>query len=208
VAASGLKTLPAAYTTDLGTVLKISDKLLFNAAAWQIHLDNEYVYSGDGGSVEFSGKTQRVGFDLSARYQPIPAIYLDADLNYARGRSVDDPEGENYIPLAPIWSSSAGITYMNKTGVNGSLRYRYLGDRPANEDYSLTASGYFITDLVLNYTSKHYEVGLTVNNLFDVRWKETQFETLTKLRNRDAVNSIAFTPGTKFAALAHISYFF
>ena len=208
VAASGLKTLPAAYTTDLGTVLKISDKLLFNVAVWQIHLDNEYVYSGDGGSVEFSGKTQRVGFDLSARYQPIPAIYLDADLNYAHGRSVDDPEGENYIPLAPVWSSSAGITYMNKTGVNGSLRYRYLGDRPANEDYSLTASGYFVTDLVLNYTSKRYEVGLTVNNLFDVRWKETQFETLTKLRNRDAVNSIAFTPGTKFAAVAHISYFF
>jgi outer membrane receptor protein involved in Fe transport len=208
VAADGLKTLPAAYTTDLGTVLKVSDKLLFNAALWQIHLDNEYVYSGDGGSLEFSGKTQRVGFDFSARYQPLPAIYLDADLNYAHGRSVDDPEGENYIPLAPIWSSSAGITYMNKTGFNGSLRYRYLGDRPANEDYSLTADGYFITDLVLNYTTKRYEVGITVNNLFDVRWKETQFETLTKLQNRDAVNSIAFTPGTKFAALAHFSFFF
>jgi hypothetical protein len=208
VSAPGLKTLPAAYTTDLGTVLKISDKLLVNAAVWQIHLDNEYVYSGDGGSVEFSGKTQRVGFDFSARYQPIPAIYLDADLNYAHGRAVDEAKGENYIPLAPVWSSSAGITYMNKTGINGSLRYRYLGDRPANEDYSLTATGYFITDLVLNYTAKRYEVGLTVNNLFNVKWKETQFETLTKLRNRDAVNSIAFTPGTKFAALAHVSFFF
>lgn len=208
VAADGLRTLPAAYTTDLGTVLKVSDKLLFNAAIWQIHLDNEYVYSGDGGSVEFNGKTQRVGFDFSARYQPIPAIYLGADLNYARGRSVDDPSGQNYIPLAPIWSSSAGITYIDETGFNGSLRYRYLGDRPANEDYSLTADGYFITDLVLNYTTKRYEVGLTVNNLFNVRWKETQFETLTKLRNRDAVNSIAFTPGTKFAALAHLSFFF
>lgn len=208
VSAAGLKTLPAAYTTDLGTVLKISDKLLVNAAVWQIHLDNEYVYSGDGGSVEFSGKTQRVGFDFSARYQPIPAIYLDADLNYAHGRAVDEAKGEDYIPLAPVWSSSAGITYMNKTGINGSLRYRYLGDRPANEDYSLTATGYFITDLVLNYTAKRYEVGLTVNNLFNVKWKETQFETLTKLRNRDAVNSIAFTPGTKFAALAHVSFFF
>jgi hypothetical protein len=208
VAADGLKTLPAAYTTDFGTVLKVSDKLLFNAAIWQIRLDNEYVYSGDGGSLEFSGKTQRLGFDFSARYQPVPAIYLDADLNYAHGRSVDDPEGENYIPLAPVWSSSAGITYMNKSGFNGSLRYRYLGDRPANEDYSLRADGYFITDLVLNYTTKRYEVGVTVNNLFDVRWKETQFETLTKLRNRDAVNSIAFTPGTKFAALAHFSLFF
>lgn len=208
VAADGLKTLPAAYTTDLGTVLKVSDKLLFNAAIWQIYLGNEYVYSGDGGSLEFSGKTQRVGFDFSARYQPIAAIYLDADVNYAYGRAIDEPKGEQYIPLAPAWSSSAGITYMNKTGLNGSLRYRYLGDRPANEDNSLTAEGYFVTDLLLNYTTKRYEVGITVNNLFDVRWKETQFETLTKLQNRDAVNSMAFTPGTKFAALAHFSFFF
>jgi len=208
VAAAGLKTLPAAYTTDLGTVLKISEKLLLNAAVWQIHLNNEYVYSGDGGSVDFSGKTRRIGFDLSARYQSMPAIYLDADLNYAHGRALGEPEGENYIPLAPVWSSSAGITYMSKTGLNGSLRYRYLGDRPANEDFSLTAAGYFVTDLVLNYTTKRYEIGLTVNNLFDVKWKETQFETLTKLRNRGAVNSIAFTPGTKFAALAHVSYLF
>lgn len=208
VAANGLKTLPAAYTTDLGTVFKVSDKLLFNAAIWQIYLDNEYVYSGDGGSLEFSGKTQRVGFDFSGRYQPIPSIYFDVDVNYAHGRSVDDPEGENYIPLAPAWSSAAGITYMNKAGINGSLRYRYLGDRPANEDNSLTAEGYFITDLVLNYTTKRYEIGVTVNNLFDVRWKETQFETLTKLPDRDAVNSVAFTPGTKSAALAHFSFFF
>lgn len=208
VAANGMQTLPAAYTSDLGTVLKISDKLLVNAAIWQIYLNDEYVYSGDGGSLEFNGSTQRVGFDVSARYQPLPSIYLDADLNYAHGRSLDSPQGENYIPLAPVWSSSGGITYLNKIGLNGSLRYRLLSDRPANEDYSLNADGYLITDLVLNYSKKRYEVGVTINNLFNARWMETQFETLTKLRNREAVNSIAFTPGTKFAAIAHVSFFF
>jgi hypothetical protein len=208
VASAGLNTLPAAYTTDIGTVLKISDRLLLNAAVWQIHLDNEYVYSGDGGSVEFSGRTQRIGFDFSARYQPINSIYFDADVNYAHGRSLDDPAGADFIPLAPIWTSAGGITYLNKSGLNGSLRYRLLADRPANADNSLTAEGYFINDLVLNYTTKRYEIGLTVNNIFDVKWKETQFETETRLSGRDAVNSIAFTPGTKFAALAHISVFF
>jgi hypothetical protein len=208
VASAGLNTLPAAYTTDLGTVLKISDKLLLNAAVWQIRLDNEYVYSGDGGSVEFSGKTQRIGFDFSARYQPITSIYFDADVNYAHGRSLDDPAGEDFIPLAPVWTSAGGITYLNKSGLNGSLRYRLLADRPANADNSLTAEGYFINDLVLNYTTKRYEIGLTVNNIFNVKWKETQFETETRLKDRDAVNSIAFTAGTKFAALAHFSVFF
>lgn len=206
VAEKGLQTLPAAYGVDLGTLLKLAKNLLFNAAFWYSYLRKEYVYAGDGGSVEFSGRTRRIGFDLSGRYQPVSSIYLDADVNYAHGRSIDDLAGQNYIPLAPVWSSTGGITYIFKDGFNGSLRYRWLGDRAANEDYSLKAEGYFINDLVLNYTKRRYEIGLTINNLFNVKWKETQFETNTRLRGQQAVNGIAFTPGTKFSALLHISY--
>lgn len=208
VAQGGLQTLPAAYGADLGTVFKPVKNLLFNAAIWYSYLQKEYVYTGDGGSVEFSGRTRRIGFDLSARYQPLKSLYFDADVNYAHGRSLDDPAGANYIPLAPVWSSTGGITYILKNGFNGSLRYRHLGDRPANADYSLTAAGYFINDLVLNYTRPKYEIGLTINNLFNVRWMETQFETVTRLKNQAPVDGIAFTAGTKFAALLHLSYFF
>jgi len=208
VAEGGLQALPAAYGADLGTVFKPAKNLLFNAALWYSYLQKEYVYAGDGGSVDFSGRTCRIGFDLSARYQPLKSLYFDADLNYAHGRSLDDPAGANYIPLAPVWSSTGGVTYILKNGFNGSLRYRYLGDRPANADYSLTAQGYFINDLVLNYTRPKYEIGLTINNLFNVRWKETQFETITRLKNQAPVDGIAFTAGTKFAALLHLSYFF
>lgn len=208
VAEKGVQTLPAAYGADLGTVFKPAPNLLFNAAVWYSYLQKEYVYAGDGGSVDFSGRTRRIGFDLSARYQPFKTLYFDADVNYAHGRALDDPDGENLIPLAPKWSSTGGITYIFKDGFNGSLRYRYLGDRAANADYSLVAKGYFINDLVLNYTKPKYEIGLTINNLFNVQWKETQFETLTRLKNQEPVNGIAFTAGTKFAALLHVSYFF
>ncbi len=206
VAQTSGNTLPSAYGADLGTVLKPVNNLIINAAVWYSKLHKEYVYAGDGGSVEFSGRTRRIGADLSARYQPVKSLYLDADLNYARGRSLDDLKGENYIPLAPVWSSTGGVTLMLTGGLNGSLRYRWLGNRAANEDYSLTANGYFINDLVINYTSKKYEVGLTVNNLFNVKWRETQFETLTRLRNEQPVNGIAFTAGTRFMALLHVTY--
>jgi outer membrane receptor protein involved in Fe transport len=208
VVEKGAQTLPAAYGADLGTVFKLSGNLLFNAAVWYSYLQKEYVYAGDGGTVDFSGRTRRIGFDFSGRYQPFPSLYFDADVNSAHGRAIDDPKGENYIPLAPVWSSTGGFTYLFKNGLNGSLRYRYLGDRAANEDYSLTAKGYFVNDLVLNYTKAKYEIGLTINNLFNVKWKETQFETLTRLKNEEAVNGIAFTAGTKFTAVVHASYFF
>jgi hypothetical protein len=209
VAVNGLQTLPAAYDTDLGIVFKPVPNLLINAALWYIYLQKEYVYGGDGGSVDFSGRTRRYGFDFSVRYEPAKAVFIDLDVNYAHGRSLDAPAGQNFIPLAPVFSSTAGITYTNKSGFNGGLRYRYLGDRPANEDKSLIAEGYFVNDLVLNYTQPKYEIGLTINNLFNIKWKETQFDTVTRLQH-DAtpVDGIAFTPGTKFAAVVHVSYFF
>ena len=209
VAENGNLSLPAAYGADLGTVFKPARNLVINAAVWYITLDQENVYNGDGGSTEFSGKTKRVGFDFSARYQPIKYLFLDLDLNYAHGRFVDNDKGQNYIPLAPVWTSTGGLTDSRQTGFNGSLRYRYMGDRPANESYSLTAVGYFITDLVLNYTEKKYEIGFTINNLLNTKWKETQFDTVTRLKGEAApVDGICFTPGTPFAARLSLSIFF
>ena len=209
VAQKGSQILPAAYGADLGTVFKPTNNIIINAAIWYLDLKQEYVYGGDGGSVEFSGKTRRVGFDFSGRYEPVKSLYFDIDINYAHGRSIDDPKGSNYIPLAPVWSSTAGITYATKKGLNGSLRYRYIGDRPANEDYSLTAKGYFITDAVINYSKGKYEIGITINNIFNTKWKETQFATETRLKNEAVpVDQICFTPGTPFAAKLGFTYYF
>jgi outer membrane receptor protein involved in Fe transport len=209
VAVKGDLSLPPAYGADLGTVFKPATNLIINAALWYITLDQENVYGGDGGSIEFSGRTKRLGFDFSARYQPARYFFLDLDLNYAHGRSTVDPKGENYIPLAPVWTSTGGITYTKQTGFNGSLRYRYMGDRPANANYSLTATGYFVTDFVLNYTKKNYELGLTINNVLNTKWKETQFATLTRLKGEAApVNEICFTPGTPLAVRMSLSIFF
>lgn len=209
VVEDGYKSLPFCYSADFGTVFKPVKNLLINAAVWYIYLQQEFVYSGDGGFVEFSGKTRRVGFDFSGRYQPIKSLYLDVDVNYAHGRAVEEAKGEDYIPLAPRWTSAGGITYINKSGFNGSFRYRYVGDRPGNEDYSLTAIGYFVTDAVINYTKPKYEIGLVINNVFNTRWKETQFDTETRLKGETApVDEICFTPGTPFGAKLSFTYFF
>jgi len=209
VAAKGDLSLPAAYGSDLGMAFKPVRNLIINTALWYITLDQENVYGGDGGTVDFSGKTKRVGFDFSARYQPLEYLFVDLDLNYAYGRSVDNPKRQNYIPLAPVWTSTGGITYSRQAGFNGSLRYRFMGDRPANASNSLTAVGYFVTDFVLNYTEKNYEIGLTINNVLNSKWKETQFDTVTRLKGEAApVDEVCFTPGTPLAVKLSFSIFF
>ena len=199
--------IPGAYGIDLGGIFKPTKAMVLSTTAWYSYLQQEFTYGGDGGTIEFSGRTRRIGLDLSARYQPLKSVYVDLDLNFADGRSLDNPKNENRIPFSPIWSSTGGVTYMHQTGLNGSLRYRYLADRPANENFSLTAAGYFINDMVLNYTTLRYELGITINNLFNLKWKESQFVEQTRLKGASPDEGLTFTPGTKFATLFHMSYF-
>lgn len=203
------KIVPAAYGSDLGINLKPSKHMFVNAAAWYLFLEQEFVYVGDEGIVEPGGKTKRAGVDLSVRYQPLKKLFFDADFNYAKARSEKNIKGENFLPLAPKFTSSGGISYKAETGWNGSLRYRYMSDRPANENNSVIAKGYFVTDAFLAYTKKKYDVSLSVQNLFDVRWKETQFDTESRLQNEPMpASEIHFTPGTPFFLKLGFAVFF
>ncbi|MCK6693664.1 MAG: TonB-dependent receptor [Thermoanaerobaculia bacterium] len=208
-AQNGRETLPRALGFEAGATVKVLPRLLFTFGAWRLHLDQEFVYVGDEAVVEPSGKTTRQGLDFAARWQLAPWLFADADLNYTLARADDTPEGENYIPLAAAWTSIGGLSFNCKNGINGSLRYRYLGDRPANEDNSVVAQGYFLTDIVLNYTRSRFEIGVAIQNLFNRAWNEAQFDTESRLFDElEPVSEIHFTPGTPFSLMGHASIFF
>lgn len=205
----GLQILPATYGSDLGVIYKPFPKLLINAASWYIFSEQEFVYVGDEGVVEPSGRSRRYGIDLSIRYQLTKTFYADMDLNTATPRSLDAEAGKNYLPLAPTFTSVGGLSLKIPFGLSGSIRYRYIADRPANEDNSIVAKGYFVNDLQINYTKGHYNLGLSIQNLFDVRWKETQFATESRLKGEaQSVEEIHFTPGTPFLGRLSITYSF
>ncbi|KOF03769.1 TonB-dependent receptor [Roseivirga seohaensis subsp. aquiponti] len=201
VAQNGSDILPKAYGVDLGTLWKPTENLLVNVALWRLDLAQEFVYVGDEGVVEAGGKTQRQGVDLTVRYQLTPSLYANMDLNYTDPKSVDEAEGQDYIPLAPTFTSIGGLNYEGKKGFRGSLRYRYLDDRAANEDNSVVAKGYFLMDAVLNYEVGAFDFGIAVENVLNTEWREAQFDTESRLRNEaQSVSEIHFTPGTPFQA--------
>ncbi|WP_452220519.1 TonB-dependent receptor [Lacinutrix salivirga] len=209
VANNGKDVLPKAYGTDLGFVWKPLPKLAVNTAAWYLFLEQEFVYVGDAGIVEPSGKTERYGLDLGLRYQFNDWLYFDTDATLTKARSIDAPDGEDYIPLAPDFTMSGGLSLNNYKNFSGGIRYRYLDDRPANEDNSIIADGYFITDFNINYTIGKLTLGVIVENIFDVEWKETQFATESRLQNEaQPVEEIHFTPGTPFFIKSSLTYKF
>ena len=202
----GKEILPLAYGVDLGAIYRPMDKLVLNATLWTLFLDQEFVYVGDAAIVEPSGKTKRLGADFGIRYQLADWLYFNGDVNYTHARSTEEPKGEDYIPLAPDLTSSAGLSFNNIHDLSGSINYRFVKDRPANEDNSIVAEGYFVTDMNVNYAIKNWTIGIIIENLFNTAWNETQFATESRLFNEVApVEEIHFTPGTPFYVRGKIS---
>jgi outer membrane receptor protein involved in Fe transport len=209
VTREGHEILPRAFGIDVGANFKITDRLILNTALWMLDLEQEFVYVGDEGIVEPSGETIRGGIDFSVRYQALPWLYVDADVNWTDPKAKDTPEDEDYIPLAPTFTTIGGISAQFDNGLHAALRYRYLGDRPANEDNSVVAPGYFLLDAIVKYTRKPFEISFSAENLLNKDWNEAQFDTESRLAHEpDSVSEIHFTPGTPFFLKAGISFLF
>lgn len=200
--------IPLAYGSDIGATFKPLKNMFVDVALWYLFLEQEFVYVGDAGIVEPSGRTGRRGIDLGLRYQMNEMFFLSGDFNYTYARSLDDPEGDNLIPLAPNMTSTAGLYYKYKN-LNAAFKYRFLRDRSANESNSIVAQGYFINDFNINYDFKRVKLGIAIENIFNQEWEEAQFATNSRLFNEvNPVEEIHFTPGTPFFAKFIVNFNF
>ncbi|MEO6168810.1 MAG: TonB-dependent receptor [Chitinophagales bacterium] len=205
--------LPLAAGGELGTQIRVGS-LIFSVALWTLELENELVYIGDEGTTEDNGPSRRMGIDFSGRYQVLPWLYADLDMNYSKGVLLQDFFGdklaeENIIPLAPRFTSTGGLTVIKPRGWEGALRYRMMADRPANESNTVTAEGYFVLDAAVGYRWNHVRIGLNIENLTNTEWNEAQFDTESRLFDESApIDELHFTPGTPIAFKGSVSVFF
>jgi len=123
----------------------------------------------------------------------------------SHGRFKDLPDGQNEIPLAPTFTSTGGLTMRFESGLEGSLRYRHMSERPANEDNTVTAHGYTVFDAGIAYQLHGFKLSIIADNLFNVLWSEAQFETESQLKGEThPVDELNFTPGTPRTILTKI----
>ncbi|WKK66247.1 TonB-dependent receptor [Lutimonas zeaxanthinifaciens] len=194
-----LPTLAKAQGADFGLIWKPSPRVILNTVIWQMNLESEMVWSGDAGTWEPSGRTRREGIDFSLRWQVVDWLFFDTDINYSLGRFVDQPEGSNYIPLAPEWTSTGGFTINSIQKWSGSVRYRFMSDRPADEFNSVTALGYTVFDTMINYAYRNWTFGISAENLFNTKWNEAQFAGDYRVSQTSEPDyGLTFTPGTPF----------
>ncbi|MES2619313.1 MAG: TonB-dependent receptor [Bacteroidota bacterium] len=206
--------LPPAFSNEVGAQINIADRAVISAAFWTLELKNELIYVGDDGNTEDKGSSRRYGIDFSTRVQLLKWLYFDGDVNIARSVFTDKLFGKKqtidfYVPLSPFITSTGGLSVRHKSGFKGSVRYRVMANRPANELNSVVAKGYGLMDVIIGYERKKMEVKLTVENLLNSQWNEAQFATESRLRNEEApIEELHFTPGTPLAIKVGFSYFF
>ncbi|ANO48879.1 TonB-dependent receptor domain-containing protein [Flavobacterium columnare] len=201
--------VPQSESVDLGFIMKLYKKSIFNFTAWWTDSGSEFKFISDDGSFENLGSSRKYGIDTSLKIQFTDFLWADTNLNYAYSFLREAPKEKNLIPLYTRWNSTGGLTLKLENGINASLRYRFMGERPAIEDGSVYSKPYTIADVVIRYTRPRYEISLSTENIFNTKWDEAQFYDQSQLKNEiEPIIDFHNTPGTPFFLKGSISYFF
>ncbi|WP_394329881.1 TonB-dependent receptor domain-containing protein [Bradyrhizobium mercantei] len=167
---------------ELGIRTKAIDGLTSSLSVFVLDFDSELLFVGDAGTTEPSRPSRRVGVEWTNQYKLLPWMSLDFDLAYTRARFTDDDPVGNFIPGAPAWVASGGITFGRDSGWFGSLRARYFGPRPLIEDDSVRSQSSFIVNARAGYKFDNgMRLQLDVLNLFNAQTNQIEYYYLSRL---------------------------
>lgn len=228
---TGFDPLTRSTGAEIGARTVLMEDIDLAAAFWWLDLDSELVFSGDSGVVDAEiddptgnyvpgPPSRRYGVDVEARWKIVDWLWADYDLGWAHARF----DNGDFVPLAPSLLMNGGLTGRWDNGLSAGLRFRFVGSRPANEDGSLTAQGYFVVDALVTYRWRNVQLSLAGLNLTDTEWREAQFADETCLQNElgtqpgciakpgmdpgDGVSDIHFTPGNPIGVRGGVQVFF
>ena len=145
----------------------INESINTSLALWYLQLDSELLFVGDAGNTEASGKTERHGLELTAYYHLDDHWTLDLEYAWSDARFSDAPAGAEQIPgaIEHVWQ--AGISANFDSGLFGSLRLRYFGERPLEETGTIKSASSTLVNLSTGYRWQQWQVKAELLNLLD-----------------------------------------
>ncbi len=204
-----LDALPTATAYEFGFRTKILPRTEIFATYWFLNLSSELVFNGDDGTTSAEGPTHREGLEFGTKIRLLDWLTFTGDFTYTTHAEFVRPVPAP-IPLAPIWTARWDLTARLPGGFSTSLEMRYVGDRPADEERLQTARGYTLFNWTGRYRYKNFEAFLSIENLANTEWRESQFAFNSRLGGEPAegVNDIHFTPGNPRTFLGGLAFHF
>ncbi|MEM7586982.1 MAG: TonB-dependent receptor, partial [Acidobacteriota bacterium] len=133
--------LVRAFGTEIGVRSVPRPGLQTTFTVYQLELDSELVFVGDGGTTEAVGRSRRLGVEWTNAWQVNDAWTLELDAAWVDAELVDEPSGQREIPGAVDGVLSAGVVWRTDPW-EASLRLRAFDGYPLIEDGSVTARDY------------------------------------------------------------------
>ena len=176
-------------------------------AVFQLDLDSELVFVGDGGSTEPNDASSRTGVEASLFWAPVDWLVLDAGGAFTDARfDISSPDDE--IPGAVENVLSAGALF-RLGDLSLSSRLRHFGEASLIEDGSITSEPTAIVNLGATYDWGQLSVSLDLFNALDAEDADiTYFFASRLLGEATATEDIHFHPVEPRQLRASIRYRF
>ncbi len=201
---------PAVSTTDFYQVGSAQHfgRISTSIDAFWIDRSNEQVYIPDDGSFEFKGPSRAYGAEAKMSVELTHRLSLNGGLTKVANAFYRGTFPRVYVDSAPHFTANAGLTLAAWHGWSGSLRMRAINHyRLDGEDSSIVASGHTVFDLGLSRQIRRgVEFNLTLDNLTNRDYYETQNYFESRLPGEDAMWRIHGTPGYPLTAAVGLTF--
>ncbi len=182
-------------------------ELQLSGSIWQLNLDSELLFVGDGGTTEPSRESHRRGVEFSVFYTPLSWLIADADFAWSRARFADDDPAGDRIPNAVDRVASVGLSINQANGWSGGARLRYIGPGALIEDNSVRSSSSTLVNLQAGYRfASGLKARIDLLNVLNRRTNDITYFYESQLRGESApVEDIHFHPGEPRTLRASLS---
>jgi hypothetical protein len=138
-------------------------------ALWWLQSSQELVFTGDAGTTEVNGKSNRYGVEWTNYYKPTDWLTLDADFALTTARYASTPAGEtnSYVPNSVGRVITTGATVVAPSGLFGTVRLRHFGSMPLDPSGKYWAGSTSVVNLGAGYKQKRFKLELDLFNVFD-----------------------------------------
>jgi outer membrane receptor protein involved in Fe transport len=188
-----------------------SARFSVSTSLFLIDRSNEQVYIPDDGSIEFAGPSRANGYEVKTSLRLFRYFSFNAGLTQVMNAFYRGTGPRVYVDSAPHTVASGQLTFVNNHGLTAALGYRHTGNyRLDGEDAAIRAAGLDVFDLSLSQRIKRWvSFNLSLDNLFDKRYYETQNYFESRVRPGDPVIArIHGTPGYPFGVTAGLTFRF
>jgi len=187
------------------------------ATLWWADKEEELVFEPETGISIPRGGSRRIGQEVELRMEPLDWLYLTFDLFHTKAEFRDKQAAmsSDAIPGTPEFIFQHVVSVRHPTGFHGSLRGRYVGERPLPRQRPLStlySDPYYVMDLLAGYEKRRWAVVIAIENLFDTEWDDTSYAypsspepSATRPAGTATYQGKYITPGTPFAIRGEVT---